>query len=642
VILLSPIGPILFVLVTTAVSATIGTLRLIGKATRVVYTRKFAEAAEDTRSNLGFEKDSMLGDYWEFCKEVVEDDEFAVTTIKCIKGIFTLVFALAFACLAFIPFSVAMVAVTIYRLPINFFKTMKIALFTVVLRWDLRIIVLFMLPLIHTIFPVLVLVVSMVGSFFWTWGITHQNLFEDHSPFRNWNQLVDTVKEYYEEHKKFVSKRCDRFDHPTGIPMGWNGQQYGLEIERIIRFQLNFLLCVALVLYQTPIILVGTTAIIAIKYIPCCINFWKEYYKGCLCGSDSNTVTMLTIWPFHLLAIVLMPVGSLLFGGCFILLAFLLSIDDVRSLIFEEHAPICVCLGVPWMNIHRCDKWTAEYYAPEFRLFSKKWCCCRHGDDDDDESERQQQYGRSSSSRETLNADVYWDRFANQCIQSTAELLANSFLDFDSVEGMDPSCVQSIPSVAVFAILMDSLQKEGLKRGDIYWKVDETVCEAKGRAQLDNIAALLWPMVLDLQRFLEKNKKTLIMKQQQQEEEQQQAKMAMQALLCDNHDSDESTEAIRKALATITSDKQRALNNQLRTKISRLVLAILRVRPFQERMEKIFEYKYKKNPNNDKTMDDDVEAQPPSDDDQQADKSSEDVKTTRTSILGRIFTSSDS
>ncbi|CAJ1955920.1 unnamed protein product [Cylindrotheca closterium] len=81
--------------------------------------------------------------------------------------------------------------------------------------------------------------------------------------------------------------------------------------------------------------------------------------------------------------------------------------------------------------------------------------------------------------------------------------------------------------------------------------------------------------------------------------------MAIQALLCDNHDSDESTEAIQKVLAAI-SEKQRSLNNQLRTKISRLVLAILRVRPFQQRMEKIFEYKYE-NPNN--TMDD-MEAQP--------------------------------
>ncbi|KAL3936669.1 MAG: hypothetical protein SGBAC_008066 [Bacillariaceae sp.] len=601
VLLVAPIGPLLFVVVVTAASATIGTLQLIGDATRVVYNSEYAEAAKKTRSNLRFEKESKLGEYWETCKEVIKDDGFAITTVECIKGIYTLVFSLSFACLAFIPFSVAMVAITVFRLPVNFFKTMKIALFTVVLRWDLRIIVLFMLPLIHTVFPVLVLLVSMIGSFLWTWAQTHQNLFEDRSPFRRWNQLVDTIKDYYEEHKKFVSKRCDPFDHPTGIPMGWNGEQYGLEIERILRFQLNFLLCVALALYQTPIILVTTTAILLIKYIPACIHFWREYFRECI--SETNCVTILGVWPFHILSFFLIPVGAVLFAVCFILLALLWAYFDLIQLIFQDHAPICECLAVPWIHIRKCDKLTADYYVfsdGEFKLFTKKCCPChsRIDDDDDDDESGRQHYSAPSSSRETLNADVYWDRFASQCIQSTAELLANGFLDFDSVEGMDPSSVQSIPSVAVFAILMDSLQKEGLKKGDIYWKVDETLCKARGRATLDNIAALLWPMVVDLQNFLKAHKKTLM----KQEEKQA---MAIQALLCDNHDSDESSEAIRNVLATI-SDKQGALNNQLRTKISRLVLAILRVRPFQQRMEKIFGYNYG-SPN--KTMND-MEAQP--------------------------------
>jgi len=146
--------------------------------------------------------------------------------------------------------------------------------------------------------------------------------------------------------------------------------------------------------------------------------------------------------------------------------------------------------------------------------------------------------------------------------------------------------MQSIPSVAVFETIIDSLQKEGLKGGDIYWKVDETVCEAKGRAPLDNIACLLWPMVSDLQNFVKKHKMGLLGLHQKQI-----LIMPMQALLCDYHGADDSTEAI-KSVFGMTTKRQVVLNNQLRTKISRLVLAILSVRPFQERMEKIFECKY--------------------------------------------------
>jgi len=54
--------------------------------------------------------------------------------------------------------------------------------------------------------------------------------------------LVDAVKEYYEEHKKFVPESCVPFDHTSGILYGWNGQQYGLEIEQMIRFQWKLLL----------------------------------------------------------------------------------------------------------------------------------------------------------------------------------------------------------------------------------------------------------------------------------------------------------------------------------------------------------------------------------------------------------------
>lgn len=597
VLVLTPIGPILFLVLSPIICATFGTLLQIGTATGAVYGHDYEKAAKRTRANLSFDKDSILGDFLQQCKHMVNHDDFALETVHIIKVLYTLVLAFAFACLAFIPFSVAMAAVTVYRLPINFFKTMRIALFTVMLRWDLRIIVLCMLPLIHTIFPLIVLVVSMVGSFFWTWAETQVSLYKDKSPFQEWGQLTKAVVDYYDEHKRFVSKRCDPFDHPTGIPMGWNGQQYGLEIERLVRFQLNFLLCVALLLYQTPILLVATTAIVVIKYVPACLYLWREYFKDCICHSESNCLKVLSVWPFHVLAVVLIPVGAALFGSGFVIFALLAAYWDVMKVIFKDHASLCVCLSVPFVHIRRCDSYTAEYYVgnKSLRLFTKLCCPCSSVRNDEDESERNQ----SPSLRETLNADAYWDRFASQCVQSTAELLQNGFLDYDSIEGMDPSCVQSIPSVAVFTILMDSLQKEGLKQGDIYWKVDETVCPAKGRAQLDNIASLLWPMVLDVLYFMKKHNKALLNNQESQQI------FAMQALLCDNHDSDESTEAIRKVL-DLTSEKQKALNNQLRTKISRLVLAILRVRPFQERMEKIFEYKYEK-PN--KTVDD-LEAQP--------------------------------
>lgn len=559
VFLCVPAAHIVFLGFVTAFSATIGTLYYIGKCTKVIYKHEYTKSIKTLKSNARAEPKSYVGKYWKACEDYMEDDELSHPTIKLLKMIFAVTIGLTLSTVVLIPFSVAMVAITVYRLPINFFKTMKIACFTVVLKWDLRLLAIVTLPIIHTIFPVLVFVSSMVWSIFWTWCQTSENIMEDKSPFHDWSKLMDAVKEYLEEHKKFVSKRCSAFDHPSGIPYGWDGTSYGLDIARILRFQINFLIFWILALIQTPIIAFGSALILSLKFIPSCIHCWGQYGDSCCCNSSSNCVSVLSLWPFHLLAIILLPAGVLIFSFCLFIFIIVGASFELLPLVFAEDRSIWECLEVSWNSIKGCDEMSGEIMCNEFMLL-RPWVdihCCfnnrNHARDDP-------QHTTQGTLQDSINPDLYWDRFTSQCIQTTAKLLEKGFLDQDSVTGMDPSSIQSIPSAAILSILMDSLHNDDTKVADVYWQLDGTICRAECRGRLGNISYHLWPMVHDLQCFLHKHKKSLPKPENLE---------FLEALLCDNGDGSESNQAaIRDTLESAEkNENQISLFKEIRTKI---------------------------------------------------------------------------
>ena len=51
-----------------------------------------------------------------------------------------------------VPFTISIIIITIVRQPINIYKTFKIALTTVVLKNDLRVLVMLLLPIAHGLF----------------------------------------------------------------------------------------------------------------------------------------------------------------------------------------------------------------------------------------------------------------------------------------------------------------------------------------------------------------------------------------------------------------------------------------------------------------------------------------------------------
>lgn len=578
VFLLVPIPHVLWLIEVTIICLTIGTLFYIGKATKTVFKCNYSKAWSKTWTNIRLERNSRLGSYIDFCRGTENDQSVSKAIIVGLKGLCSLIPGVPLGALPFIPFTVAIVFITLYRLPINVYRTLRVAIRTVTLKWDLKIGALLMLPVIHTIFPVVVFGTALVGSFLFFIICTSVSIAEGKSPFQEWGRFQVGIKDYYEAHQRFVGEKyLGKLDHPTGIPSGWKGQQYGLPIHKILRWQCDLLVSCALLLYGIPICLAGSVLIFGVKLVPGIISWWRRL---CKLLTSETYVEMLGYWALWLAGFLLAPVGAILLSIAAIFAGTLYAFAVPHD--YLEYG----CSGglrAPFDVLRKVDSWDF-FFLDGYRVLAclpdenpqrtrRQHCSSRNEDQYADKKSRQQ-YARG-----------YWKRFAQQCILTTATLLEEEWITIDDVQACDISVLQAVPAIALLAILMDSIHDPNAKTSDhIKWSIDGTYCSKVERGELDNIAALLWPKVMEVKRLLKSRKKALA---------QEENVTLLAALLCAN--SDETTDALQAFLKDQEQDPHnRAGNAHLRSKLTELSLMILQVRPFQKRMHLIFNSDYMK------------------------------------------------
>lgn len=183
------------------------------------------------------------------------------------------------------------------------------------------------------------------------------------------------------------------------------------------------------------------------------------------------------------------------------------------------------------------------------------------------------------------NSNAYWDRFATQCIETTADLLLEGWIRLEDVESMDTSVLQAVPAIALLTILSDSVNDPRATTAEyISWTIDGTRCEGVDKEQLDNIAALLWPKVIEAKHNLHWGRKKKALAQETNVQ-------MLAAMLCSN--TDEPTDTLEAFLQDHEEDpRNRSGNRRLRSQLTELSLMILQVHPFQQRMQWIHSYNY--------------------------------------------------
>lgn len=491
-----------------------------------------------------------------------DDEDEYFRTLYVLKCLCAMVPGILLGILPFIPFAIMVLLISLYRLPINIYKTMKVALFTVVLKWDLKIGALLILPVIHVVFILVVFVTALIGSFFHFVYVTTESITNSESPFHRWDVFRNGLEKYYEGHQNFTGEnQLGRFDHPTGIPSGWRGETYQIPIQRILKWQWDFLVCCFLLLISLPICFTGSLVIFTLKLVPSTFKLWMNVCEH----------IPIYCWPCTLLTLLLTPAGVILFSVLSIVAGTLKSFRVPAVYLVKGYG---AGLRDPFAIVGEVDR--GDCFGVGCRVFQ----CL---------PERPIHRNNETSEESKLLADAYWDRFASQCILSTSELISKGWISLDDVESIEPALVTAIPAIGILEVLAGSANNtEAQDDEDILWTIDGTLSKREGRPRFDNMASLFWPKVMSIKRLLDQkieNRKVFAEAHNVQ---------VLRAMICNNaeHISFELNVFIDRSNIEDEHQSNSSTNREIRSRLIELTLMLLRVKPYQDRMGAIFEHKY--------------------------------------------------
>ena len=174
----------------------------------------------------------------------------------------------------------------------------------------LRILILFMLPFVLILLPIIAFIVALFGSLGYFVGYTVGQVFNCKNWFRPWENLPWGVREYWKWNIQFVKNVVREYDHMTGIPRGWDGTRYGIPFGPV-----KVVIGMILTVYGIATDGLGTFVIVTLKFVPINAKVFSEVIKSYFRGPNRNQ--LIAYFPFFLLGlcfmIVLSPVAYVVF-----------------------------------------------------------------------------------------------------------------------------------------------------------------------------------------------------------------------------------------------------------------------------------------------------------------------------------------
>ncbi|CAB9515877.1 expressed unknown protein [Seminavis robusta] len=456
--------------------------------------------------------------------------------------------------LSFILFAVAIFLITLVRFPVNLYCLAKIVLSNVSLEWDFKILALFMLPIANVAFSVWLFFSTLLMIFTTTDGLLG---FDFNGAMARYNR-----------------KQADFTDlqQPMGVPLNWEGETYG-----IVRWRINLLGSMVLLAVSLPACLIGSMWITIVKIVPGYLSRWAVCFESLSRLGPRDPFLCCQVVYYVGATIIVAPIAVLVQSGSAILKGTLIAFRVPPVLV--QHGFVAG-LYEPLVLLHEIDTW--DIFGLE-RSISAIPCLPETNPYKNVDNPQRTTARTITGGERRMATNAYWDRFAKQCIQTTFDLLEKGWITIEQVECMDPSIFQAIPAIAVLTVLVDTVHDpEAKKPKDISWKIDGTLCKQSQRPPLDNVAALLFPKVIEVKRLLCKKN---VAKESNVE--------SIVALICSNtKDPTEVQKASLRNHPTNENSKHEDTNNLVRARLTELTLMILQVKPFRDRMTTIFAHEY--------------------------------------------------
>ena len=97
-------------------------------------------------------------------------------------------------------------------------------------------------------------------------------------------------------HEKFYNNTLEKYNHPTGVPINWDGRRYDLPEFGFRKTMMGLILT----LYGIVVMALGSTIILVLKYPPIHLKVIYHYLKWC---KDLCTCKTFAMFPFWLVGI---------------------------------------------------------------------------------------------------------------------------------------------------------------------------------------------------------------------------------------------------------------------------------------------------------------------------------------------------
>ncbi len=358
------------------------------------------------------------------------------------------------------------------------------------------------LPLVHLLFPLIVLLGASVGSLGYFVAYCTASVYECKNFLDPWGDVPKAGRDYWRMHVEFVRELCESYVHRTGVPRNWDGRRYGIPFGPG-----KLALGVVLLVFGTLACGAGNAVIVTSKLLPMAAYVLYHFMKF-IFTSDCNDV--IVFFPFIvvgfcfvLLSIPTCYVMALLLGpllGCFCPYVairrdnFLLGFKMVRHvLVWVDKVTAQVTPGGKCHLLVCVDERRELDFDDILNL-----------DDMEEELEVEAATGGGGGG-EVRRANRYWDLFADVCVTECRLLLNKGWIKREDVESADPSAVLAVPAAAALAVLANSVRNspDGGKKCAIVWPGQEGItCDEESRPRDDNIVQHLWPKVSAMRRAM--------------------------------------------------------------------------------------------------------------------------------------------
>lgn len=222
--------------------------------------------------------------------EAYKNDNCCIFTLK---GILSLILGIPLGIVLGIITAIGLIAITFLRYPLNFYKTYKVIIINELLGRRLKFLILLSLTIIQLGYPIIAVIAAVPISIVVLCLLFVKHIFEWelYEFVTIWKKIPS---QYWKEHVEFYDITLEKYNHPTRVPVNWNGVLYDIPELSLRRTVMGMVLTICGLITG----FVGLSFIMMTKFPYLFFRGIREYLKTIpdVCKKPGKAIILLPFW----------------------------------------------------------------------------------------------------------------------------------------------------------------------------------------------------------------------------------------------------------------------------------------------------------------------------------------------------------